>query len=395
MANFGFTDVTLTATASAVQLPTVTNVAVSGAGWASPYSIPVGTGAQLLSLPWSGINQIQVTFSENVTVDQSDLLLTGVNVPSYNVAGGTFNYNSTTFTATWTLPLSIGADQLMLALNANGSDPIRDAAGNHLDGEWTNPTSTTQSSSSSYPSGNGTVGGNFNFRFNVLPGDANQDGLVNISDLTALASQWQQTSQGFLSADLNHDGQVNISDLTMLASAWQAALPAGTPAPGAFPAAAPMVVAAAALATEPAPVQSDAPSVSLASALVTTSEADRLQPTVSSAFNALTADVADSSARGAVARSASVWNDVVTLGHVAAFSVLGDDSADEQQPVQGQVQTVFTSQARVQDAVLTETLAANPSSEGSWTLSPASSLKSLTNAVDNVLATYNDDTFDV
>ncbi len=186
-------------------------------------------------MPWSGINQIKVTFNENVTVDQSDLLLTGVNVPSYNVAGSTFSYNSTTFTATWILPLSIGADQLMLALNANGSDPIRDAAGNHLDGEWTNPASTTDTGDNVYPSGNGTAGGNFNFRFNVLPGDANQDGLVNISDLTSLASHWQQTSQGFLSADLNHDGQVNISDLTMLASAWQATLPAGTPTPGDLP----------------------------------------------------------------------------------------------------------------------------------------------------------------
>ena len=107
------------------QSPTVTNVAVSGAGWASPVLDPRRHRRQLLPLPWSGINQIQVTFNENVTVDQSDLLLTGVNVPSYNVAGGTFSYDSTTFTATWTLPQSIGADQLMLALNANGSDPIR------------------------------------------------------------------------------------------------------------------------------------------------------------------------------------------------------------------------------------------------------------------------------
>ena len=63
---------------------------------------------------------------------------------------------------------------------------------------------------------------------------------MNISDLTALASQWQQTSQGFLSADLNHDGQVNISDLTMLASSWQATLPSGQPTAGTFPAEAPL-----------------------------------------------------------------------------------------------------------------------------------------------------------
>ncbi len=106
------------------------------------------------------------------------------------------------------------------------------------------------------------------------------------------------------------------------------------------------------------------------------------------------ADVADSSTRGALARSASVWNDVGTLGHVAASSVLADDLADTHRPVQGQVQTVFANQARVQDAVLTEPFAAHSSTEGSWALGPASTLKSLTNAVDNVLTTYNDDTFD-
>ena len=56
----------------------------------------------------------------------------------------------------------------MLALNADGSNPIEDAAGNRLDGEWTNPTSTTATGGSVYPSGNGTAGGNFDFRFNVL-----------------------------------------------------------------------------------------------------------------------------------------------------------------------------------------------------------------------------------
>ena len=157
------------------------------------------------------INQIKVTFNENVIVDQSDLLLTGVNVPSYNVAGGTFSYNSTTFTATWTLPQSIGADKLMLALNANGSDPIRDAAGNRLDGEWTNPDEhDAVQFEQRYPSGNGTAGGNFDFRFNVLAGDANQDGTVNVGDLAALAAHWQQTGQGWAQGDFNGDGQVNV-----------------------------------------------------------------------------------------------------------------------------------------------------------------------------------------
>ena len=136
--------------------PEVEAIRVGGSSWTSGsltggYLIPVGSGAQLLPLPWSTINQISVTFNENVTVDQSDLLLTGVNVLSYNVAGGTFSYDSTTFTASWTLPQSIGADELMLSLNANGSSPIQDAAGNHLDGEWTNPVSTTNRAIASIP----------------------------------------------------------------------------------------------------------------------------------------------------------------------------------------------------------------------------------------------------
>ena len=115
---------------NSVQPPTVTKVAVLGTGWASAfpfyngYSIPVGSGAQLLPLPWSKRQPDQGdVFNENVTVNQSDLLLTGVNVSSYNVSGGTFSYNSTAFTATWTLPQSIGIDKLMLTLNADGSDP--------------------------------------------------------------------------------------------------------------------------------------------------------------------------------------------------------------------------------------------------------------------------------
>ena len=403
---FAFTHATLTATPSAVQMPTVAGVAVSGAGWASAYSIPVGTGAQLQSLPWSGINQVKVTFNENVTVDQSDLLLTGVNVPSYNVAGGTFSYNATTFTATWTLPLSIGADQLMLALNANGSDPIHDAAGNHLDGEWTNPTSTTQSSSSSYPSGNGTAGGNFNLRFNVLPGDANQDGLVNISDLTALASQWQQTSQGFLSADLNHDGQVNISDLTMLASAWQATLPAGTPAPGAFPAAAPVVVAAATLPAQPALIQSDAPSASPASAAlsiparVTTDIGDTSsQPTASAvpgSWAGVLRAVAERSRPAVdVSGSARLWDNAAVARDVWASSAPRVDAGGEQPTSQAPMEAVPADHASVRDAVLAEDLVASSSSEVGLVLRPARTLESLTSAVDNVLATYNDDTFDV
>ena len=49
-------------------------------------------------------------------------------------------------------------------------------AGNALDGEWTDGVST-------YPSGNGIAGGNFEFHFNVLGGDVNADDKVDNSDM--------------------------------------------------------------------------------------------------------------------------------------------------------------------------------------------------------------------
>ena len=126
-------------------------------------------------LPWSNINQVQIVFSENVTVSQASLDLTDLAVA---VATSGFSYNATTFTATWTLANPIPADTLNLVLHSTGAMPVKDTNGNALDGEWTNSTSV-------YPSGNGTAGGDFDFAFNVLPGDANGDGIVNSQDLAS------------------------------------------------------------------------------------------------------------------------------------------------------------------------------------------------------------------
>ena len=87
--------------------PTVTGVVLGGTGWADSLAggsaIPTGSGEQLLPLPWTGIDRLSVTFSEDVLVEQNDLALYGVNVAQYDVGAGTFAYDSATFTATWTL----------------------------------------------------------------------------------------------------------------------------------------------------------------------------------------------------------------------------------------------------------------------------------------------------
>lgn len=51
-------------------------------------------------------------------------------------------------------------------------------------------------------------------------GDTNLDGKVDVSDLGALASNWQQ-SAGWAGGDFNGDGIVDVSDLGALASFWQ------------------------------------------------------------------------------------------------------------------------------------------------------------------------------
>ena len=61
------------------------------------------------------------------------------------------------------------------------SAKVSDAAGAALDGDWTTSVSTFAAGS-----GNGAPGGDFNFRFNVLPGDSNADGSISSSDLQQL-----------------------------------------------------------------------------------------------------------------------------------------------------------------------------------------------------------------
>jgi parallel beta-helix repeat protein len=71
--------------------------------------------------------------------------------------------------------------------------------------------------------------------FFVLPGDANLDGKVDISDLYVLAINWQGTNKVFSQGDFNLDGKVDSIDLGILAANWQRTLPTTT-VPAASPA---------------------------------------------------------------------------------------------------------------------------------------------------------------
>ncbi|KPK79251.1 MAG: hypothetical protein AMJ81_13575, partial [Phycisphaerae bacterium SM23_33] len=181
-------------TTADVTPPTVVDVQVKGTTWLVPdYSIPVGSAAQVEPLGWSTINQIEVTFSEDVIVTQADLTLTGANVPVYNFAG--FNYDPFNYIATWTLTGAIDTDKLLIDVSAA---TVQDYAGNALDGEWTDTVSV-------YPSGNGVAGGNFQFTFKVLPGNANTDNKVDGLDYNAWSLNYNQPATTYKQGDFNAD----------------------------------------------------------------------------------------------------------------------------------------------------------------------------------------------
>ncbi|NLE38581.1 MAG: hypothetical protein GX621_11200 [Pirellulaceae bacterium] len=218
--------------------PTVADVNIGSTAWTSSfvdyletanlgadgYAIPVGSSSQLKTLPWDNLDQIRITFSENVDVQMGDLSVSGVNQTAY--AFSDFSYDPNTYTAVWTLVTPFAKDKLLLDLDGDGIDPVQDSVGNVLDGEWTDGSST-------YNSGNGTAGGDFEFRFNVLPGDASQNGAVNYSDSYAvlMARGKEAGMTGYsIFHDIDGDGVVTTDDWYGVYFSMGHALPAGNPA---------------------------------------------------------------------------------------------------------------------------------------------------------------------
>ncbi len=222
--------------------PTVSDVNVSGSQWTGPfidyletsglgndgYSIPVGSSAQLTSLPWTNLDRISITFSEDVNVDFNDLSISGVTNTTYDVDH--FFYDPQTRVATWTLDTPIAAgERIHLDLDGDGVDPVEDLDGNTLDGEWTDEVST-------YTSGNGTAGGDFEFSFNVLEGDAVASNLVDYFDYiyTRLAEGLGTEDPGYSHFyDIDGSGAIEQADWQEVLNHLWATLPTGTP-PGAI-----------------------------------------------------------------------------------------------------------------------------------------------------------------
>ncbi|MEZ6073123.1 MAG: PKD domain-containing protein [Pirellulales bacterium] len=204
--------------------PTVEAVKLSSQSW-SPvfrgaidpvdgvgYSIPSGPN-QLAPVAWSNIDEINIQFSEDVDVEIGDLALYGINLPDYTGDIVDFSYNSGTSTATWTLSTPITVDMLTIVLD----DALTDLAGNALDGEWMDTVSN-------FPSGDTTAGGDFEFGFAVLPGDADGNGLVDGLDYLDWASDYNQSAPPASPADFNGDAIVDGLDYLIWASHYNESL---------------------------------------------------------------------------------------------------------------------------------------------------------------------------
>lgn len=217
--------------------PTVVDFQVGSTAWTSDfvnylythsvgdggYRVPTGSSSQVKSLPWSNIDKLSVTFSEDVNVLENHLSLTGVSVAS--VSFSHFEYDPRSFTATWTLSAALPKNSYRFEIDGDGMSPVRDLAGNALDGEWT--TSTT-----SYPSGNGTSGGDFAFDFRVLPGDFNQSTSVDTWDYFASTSRnGLTTSSSSYSpfADIDGSGSHTTADSTNIQGRIGNGYPVGSP----------------------------------------------------------------------------------------------------------------------------------------------------------------------
>ncbi len=213
---------------SAWQQSFLNYLATNGQGDAQfGYRIPAGAN-QLATLPWANINVIAVQFTEDVTLNTAHTGLALVGSPDLAVAPAlstaAFSYSSATRVASWTYSSPLSLDKYLISIPSTAAT---NGLGANLDGEWT--TSVTN-----YPSGDGTAGGDFNFRFNVLPGDVDQNGAVNALDGGNVRQHFLQHANmaGYNPLDDTYGkGAITGIDFTTVQGALFSVLPGTDPSP--------------------------------------------------------------------------------------------------------------------------------------------------------------------
>ena len=186
-------------------MPAVQQVYLSGSQWQPAFRQFLqgrGTGSATYGyaipdeseqsdiLPWVNLDQVSITFTTDVQVDASDLRVRGLNVASYLLDDAAFRYDAPARTATWRLAggAAFGNDRIVIDLDGDSPDGVN-TAGEFLDGDWINPVGEA-AGGDAWPSGDGTAGGDFRFRVNVLPGDVNRSGGVLANDFSEVKQRF-------------------------------------------------------------------------------------------------------------------------------------------------------------------------------------------------------------
>ena len=204
--------------------PVVTGIKVGSPDWNSSFvsaidadgegfSLEFGSG-QLDDVSFVNATQLFITFDKPVTgldgapLAPDDFSLIGSSTlnNSYNILS--VDFLTDTNTAVLTLDAPLTRDKLLLTI---GEGKIFGAGGT-LDGEFETGVSVA--------SGDGEAGGDFHFRFDVLPGNVNNDQLTNTGDLSTVRSLGFQiaglTAEFNARANVNGDRLVNTSDISAI-----------------------------------------------------------------------------------------------------------------------------------------------------------------------------------
>lgn len=176
---------------------------------------PLGAGV----VDQVGLSTVRLTFSEAVTIAPGA-------IRAWGVASGpiplTTSWNAAANELTVTFIPAITAERVTLVVGPG----ITGEFGDELDGEVPNPRFPT------IPTGDGNAGGVAVFRWDVLQGDANRDGVTNAADAQAVLAALGTCGIEPLAdpdfdanADLNVDGCVNVLDVQILLSGLGGSLP--------------------------------------------------------------------------------------------------------------------------------------------------------------------------
>lgn len=215
--------------------PRVTSVSVGDINWSANFQkvlggtffeIPAGAD-QLTPIPFASLNTIQLTFDVPMSDVPQRISLTdsaGQSVRSFSVSSSDAQLRVVNYYADGIIPNPV--DEAGRYSFTIASDQAVSMAGQDLNGEWIN-------GQSQFPSGDNAPGGNFTFRFNVVPGDVNRDGVVNAADLVQVRNRVGRTSLAHGAtpfdysayADLNGDAVINATDLVLVRNRAGTALP--------------------------------------------------------------------------------------------------------------------------------------------------------------------------